>query len=57
MDRFTGFWTKVRGVFGIVADARLHDLRHSHASHAVMNGESRIAARVAYRLLEKLGLR
>ena len=25
---------------GMVADARLHDLRHSHASHAVMNGES-----------------
>lgn len=24
----------------IVADARLHDLSHAHASHAVMNGES-----------------
>ncbi len=23
-----------------MADARLHDLRHSHASHAIMNGES-----------------
>ena len=23
----------------IMADARLHDLRHTHASHAVMNGE------------------
>ncbi len=33
---------------GIVADARLHDLRHSHASHAVMNGES---LHVAGRLL------
>ena len=34
------FWTKARDMAGIVADARLHDLRHSHASHAVMNGES-----------------
>ena len=33
---------------GIVADARLHDLRHAHASHAVMNGES---LHVAGRLL------
>ena len=35
-----GFWIKARDAAGIVADARLHDLRHSHASHAVMNGES-----------------
>ena len=34
------FWNKVRDEAGIVADARLHDLRHSHASHAIMNGES-----------------
>ena len=34
------FWTKARGMAGIVADARLHDLRHAHASHAVINGES-----------------
>lgn len=34
------FWRRVREEAGIVADARLHDLRHSHASHAVMNGES-----------------
>ena len=34
------FWTKTRDAVGIVADARLHDLRHVHASHAVMNGES-----------------
>ena len=34
------FWTKVRVKAGIVADARLYDLRHAHASHAVMNGES-----------------
>ena len=35
------FWTKLRDEAGImVADARLHDLRHSHASHAIMNGES-----------------
>ena len=34
------FWLKLRDEAGIVADARLHDLRHSHASHAIMNGES-----------------
>ena len=34
------FWRRVRDESGIVADARLHDLRHSHASHAIMNGES-----------------
>ena len=38
------FWTKARDMAGIVADARLHDLRHAHASHAVMNGESRHVA-------------
>ncbi len=42
------FWTGVRDKAGIVADARLHDLRHAHASHAVMNGES---LHVAGRLL------
>ena len=42
------FWTRARDMAGIVADARLHDLRHSHASHAVMNGES---LHVAGRLL------
>ena len=41
-------WTTTRDTAGIVADARLHDLRHSHASHAVMNGES---LHVAGRLL------
>ena len=35
-----GFWGRVRDEAGIVADARLYDLRHAHASHAVMNGES-----------------
>ena len=34
------FWCGVRDEAGIAADARLHDLRHSHASHAIMNGES-----------------
>ena len=38
----------MRDAAGIVADARLHDLRHAHASHAVMNGES---LHVAGRLL------
>ena len=35
-----GFWCGVRDEAGVVADARLHDLRHCHASHAIMNGES-----------------
>ena len=30
----------MRDAAGIVADARLQDLRHAHASHAVMSGES-----------------
>ena len=34
------FWRRLRDEAGIVADARLHDLRHSHASHAIMNGET-----------------
>ena len=34
------FWIKSRDAAGIVADARLHDLRRAHASHAVMNEES-----------------
>ena len=46
------FWTKARDMAGIVADARLHDLRHAHASHAVMNGES---LHVAGRLLGHRG--
>ncbi|MXX11134.1 MAG: tyrosine-type recombinase/integrase [Nitrospira sp. SB0677_bin_15] len=28
------------GKVGIIADTRLHDLRHAHASHAVMSSES-----------------
>jgi len=42
------FWRRARDAAGIVTDARLHDLRHAHASHAVMNGES---LHVAGRLL------
>ena len=34
------FRAKARDTAGILADARLRDLRHSNASHAVMNGES-----------------
>ena len=34
------FWVRARDAAGFVADERLHDLRHSHASHTVMNGES-----------------
>jgi len=34
------FWTRARDGAGIVADARLHDLWHGHASRSVMNGES-----------------
>ena len=33
------FWLKARDEAGIVADARLHNLRHSYASHAIMTGE------------------
>ena len=47
-DDLWRFWTKARDAAGIVADARLHDLRHAHASRAVMNGES---LHVAGRLL------
>ena len=32
-----GLWYRVRREIGI-EDVRLHDLRHTHASHAVMNG-------------------
>ena len=47
-DDLWRFWIKARDAAGIVADARLHDLWHAHASHAVMNGES---LHVAGRLL------
>ena len=47
-DDLWRFWIKARDAAGIVADARLHDLRHTHASHAVMKGES---LHVAGRLL------
>ncbi len=47
-DDLWRFWIKARDAAGIVADARLHDLRNAHASHAVMNGES---LHVAGRLL------
>ena len=48
VNRLYWFWRGVRDAAGIVADARLHDLRHAHASHAVMSGES---LHVAGRLL------
>ena len=45
-------WIRARDMAGIVADARLHDLRHAHASHTVMNGESlHVAGRLLGRLL------
>ena len=47
-DDLWRFWIKARDAAGIVADARLHNLRHAHASHAVMNGKS---LHVAGRLL------
>ena len=34
------FWLKAHDEAGIVADARLHDLRHTVTSHAVMSGEN-----------------
>lgn len=40
LDKNALYWIKARDQAGIVADARLHDLRHSHASHAIMKGES-----------------
>jgi len=33
-------WPKIRAVAGLPQDIRLHDLRHTFASHAVMGGES-----------------
>ena len=48
VNKLYWFWKRTRDAAGIVADARLHDLRHAHASHAVMNGES---LHVAGRLL------
>ena len=39
-DDLWRFWIRARDEAGIVADGRLHDLRHAHASHAVMQGES-----------------
>jgi len=33
-------WKPIRGRAGLPDDIRLHDLRHSYASHSVMNGES-----------------
>ena len=36
-SRNLAFWDRARREAGI-EDVRLHDLRHSHASHAVMNG-------------------
>ncbi|MCY4541371.1 MAG: tyrosine-type recombinase/integrase [Rhodobacteraceae bacterium] len=47
-DDLWRFRIKARDAPGIVADARLHDLRHAHASQAAMNGES---LHVAGRLL------
>ncbi len=38
------FWIIARDAAGTEADARLRDLRHAHASHAVMDGESLHAA-------------
>ena len=40
-----GFWLKARDAAGIVADARLHDLRDAHASHAVRLATRRAVAR------------
>ena len=36
---FYYFWITTHNRIGIVMNARLHDLHHVHASHAVMNGE------------------
>ena len=39
-DNLWRFGIKVRNGARIMADAPVHDLRHAHPSHAVMNGES-----------------
>jgi integrase len=38
--RFRLLWEKIRAAAGLPEDIRLHDLRHSYASHAIMKGET-----------------
>ena len=38
----SSYWQMIRRQAGLPADLRLHDLRHTYASHAVMQGESLI---------------
>lgn len=33
-------WRRIRALIGLPPDIRLHDLRHTYASHAIMSGET-----------------
>lgn len=41
METIPRAWWAIRKVAGLAEDIRLHDLRHSYASHSIMSGETR----------------
>lgn len=40
VHRITSAWVYIRAQANLPKDIRLHDLRHTYASHAIMRGES-----------------
>lgn len=40
IETIPDLWRRLRTVAGLPDDIRLHDLRHSYASHSIMNGET-----------------